>query len=153
MQQEGGGKLRLGLPHIFLTPDYHYVPGPRPTTSVTKRYLDFHFETLKDEAAEARAFGEGVYDEWVKGLQTKGNHRVNDAAKWEEWERQHVPRADQVARVLKTLDTVSFPKYNESLQGRLNGAAALPQRPAVKTGKPSCLSYISTSASSTPLSS
>lgn len=55
---------------------------------LTKVYWKPHIEEIKRQYQEVLALGSASAEEWVKGLESEGRERLNDAARWEQWEAQ-----------------------------------------------------------------
>lgn len=85
--------LMAALPFIFLTNELHVLSsatlqtGQHPTSlQVTKHFYNFHVEEIKKEFEDVKAMGSATAEEWLKGLESRGRERRNDASRWERWE-------------------------------------------------------------------
>ncbi|KAM5477155.1 hypothetical protein MauCBS54593_000426 [Microsporum audouinii] len=81
------------LPFAFLTASLHYVSsvslrGSQPPVGMvlTKHFLMAQVEELKSRFEEVKALGPAAAEEWMKGLEGNGKEKINDAARWEQWE-------------------------------------------------------------------
>ena len=53
---------------------------------LTKLYWKPHIEEIKRQYQQVLELGSASAEEWVKGLESKGREKVNDASRWEQWE-------------------------------------------------------------------
>ena len=81
------------LPFAFISPGEHVVTSHALKTAngpidvqLTKVYWKPHIEEIKRQYQEVLELGSASAEEWVKGLDSKGRERLNDAARWEQWE-------------------------------------------------------------------
>lgn len=57
-----------------------------PALQISKYFLKSQIEDLKKEFENVKFLGSAATEEWVKGLDSLGKQRRNDAARWERWE-------------------------------------------------------------------
>lgn len=85
--------LLPALSFIFLTPSLHVVSSIALRNSaipsgveMKKHYYKLQIELLKQQFEDVKAMGPATAEEWVKGLEQDGKERMNEAARWEQWE-------------------------------------------------------------------
>lgn len=59
---------------------------PPLNLQLKKYFYQPHIDELEDKVIEVRALGNGVVEEWSKGLEASGRARREDAARFERWE-------------------------------------------------------------------
>jgi hypothetical protein len=59
---------------------------PPSDVKLTKHFYKPQVEEIQRRFHEARELGNASAEEWVKGLESEGRDRCNDAARWEQWE-------------------------------------------------------------------
>jgi hypothetical protein len=81
------------LPSIFLTQSNNCVSESTLQKSITpsdvgirKVYFNPHIKAIQAQFEEVKELGEGPVGEWKKGLELERMRRVQDAARWEQWE-------------------------------------------------------------------
>ncbi|OTA51939.1 hypothetical protein K449DRAFT_441084 [Hypoxylon sp. EC38] len=84
--------LRSALPFVLITsgmdiilPDVLQKGFAQPDLQVTKIYLSEHVEELKKEFASVESMGCATAEEWLKGLEARGQESLNDSMRWEKW--------------------------------------------------------------------
>ncbi|TFB06459.1 hypothetical protein CCMA1212_002273 [Trichoderma ghanense] len=84
--------IAAGAPTVFLTADLNVVTRqmmrntPMPTSvQLTKVFWPAQLESLRAELEDARRFGAGAVEEWVKGLESRGAEAIRDASRWDGW--------------------------------------------------------------------
>ncbi|OTA86245.1 hypothetical protein M434DRAFT_35872 [Hypoxylon sp. CO27-5] len=84
--------LRSALPFVLITsemdiisPDILQKGFVQPYLQVTKIYLSEHVEELKKEFASVESMGCATAEEWLKGLEARGQESLNDSMRWEKW--------------------------------------------------------------------
>src|ERR1700734_3663803 len=85
--------LTPGLSYGYFTPSLHYVGArtmkrntPPKRLQLTKCYFRPQIEDFLAKEAEARLLGPAVVSEWHKGIDSYGKERMDDAARFEDWE-------------------------------------------------------------------
>jgi hypothetical protein len=85
--------LLPGLPSAFVSQTGNYVTSvtlrngtPPSDVKLTKHFYKPQVEEIQRRFHEARELGNASAEEWVKGLESEGRDRCNDAARWEQWE-------------------------------------------------------------------
>lgn len=53
---------------------------------LAKYYYKPHIEEIKQRLNDARELGNASAEEWIKGLDGEGKERLQEAARWEQWE-------------------------------------------------------------------
>lgn len=101
IEQELALFLSSNFPHVLLPalPFAFISPGENIITShalkiangpievqLTKLYWKPHIEEIKRQYREVLELGSASAEEWVKGLESQGRERLNDVARWEQWE-------------------------------------------------------------------
>ncbi|KAK2624237.1 hypothetical protein QTJ16_006187 [Diplocarpon rosae] len=86
--------LMAALPFIFLTNELHVVSSDTlrsaqrpPSVQITKYFFNLQVEDIKKEFEEVKTMGSATAEEWLKGLDRRGQDRRNDAARWERWDK------------------------------------------------------------------
>ncbi|KAI0140165.1 hypothetical protein F4776DRAFT_615758 [Hypoxylon sp. NC0597] len=84
--------LRSALPFVLITsemdtisPDVLQKGFVQSDLQVTKIYLSEHVEDLKKEFASVESMGRATAEEWLKGLEARGQESLNDSMRWEKW--------------------------------------------------------------------
>ncbi|KAK3310344.1 uncharacterized protein B0T15DRAFT_34582 [Chaetomium strumarium] len=85
--------LLPALPFVFLSQNLDFFSptmlkqGQLPAdVQVTKWFLSSDVEALEKEFIRVKEMGQGTVNEWLKGLESRGNDLQNEATKWEKWE-------------------------------------------------------------------
>ncbi|OIW34739.1 hypothetical protein CONLIGDRAFT_568200, partial [Coniochaeta ligniaria NRRL 30616] len=80
------------LPFVHITKELHVVglstieQGQLPANvQVTKLFLASDVHEIKQEFISVKALGSGTMEEWLKGLESRGQSRLNESRKWEKW--------------------------------------------------------------------
>lgn len=80
------------LPFVHITKELHVVSlstieqGQLPANvQVTKLFLASDVQEIKQEFISVKALGSGTVEEWSKGLEHRGQSRLNESRKWEKW--------------------------------------------------------------------
>jgi hypothetical protein len=141
--------LLAALPFVFLTDDLHVVTSTDlqgsqlpANVQITKYFSKSQVNEIKAEFFEVQAMGPGTAEEWVKGLDSRGKAKRNDAAKWERWEQtsgvQRI-RSEAAAATVTTsvtgltqtsaVNALSFTKPLTNPGLPTAAAAGLPPRP------------------------
>ncbi len=55
------------------------------SVQVTKLFLASDVQEIKQEFISVKALGSGTLEEWLKGLELRGQSRLNESRKWEKW--------------------------------------------------------------------
>ncbi|KAK0618603.1 hypothetical protein B0T17DRAFT_345570 [Bombardia bombarda] len=81
------------LPFVFLTQELHLIStgtieqGQLPANvQITKLFSSSDVDAMEKEFLAVRDMGPGTVDEWLKGLDSRGNNLRHEASKWEKWE-------------------------------------------------------------------
>ena len=108
-----------------MTTELHIIPSSTLQTNkqpsslqISKYFLRSQVEDIKNEFNSVQVLGDAAAEEWVKGLDSLGKQRRNDAAKWERWAasggllkmRENSPADDKLAGSF--ISTVSQVNYN-----------------------------------------
>lgn len=64
---------------------------------VTKLFLASDVQEIKQEFISVKSLGSGTVEEWLKGLESRGRARLNEARKWEKW--AHTGSLQQIRQV------------------------------------------------------
>jgi hypothetical protein len=56
-----------------------------PNVDITKLFLASDVDEIKKEFFAVKGLGPGTLEEWFKGLESRGQTRLNEARKWEKW--------------------------------------------------------------------
>ncbi len=131
--QSPNASLRFGLPHIFLTPDLHYVANIQreqltPQLRVSKVYYLQDVRRIVSELEDAKSLGDGAADEWRKGLHDRGQDEMKNGARWEQWEASMQMGSD-LSQVLRKYDLSSFPQAVAQTPGKSYGGNIVPWMP------------------------
>ena len=80
------------LPFVHITKELHVVSlgtieqGLLPAdVQVTKLFLTSDVQEIKQEFIAVKTLGSGTVEEWLKGLEPRGQERANEFRKWEKW--------------------------------------------------------------------
>jgi hypothetical protein len=80
------------LPFVHITKELHVVSlstieqGQLPANvQVTKLFLASDVQKIKQEFISVKSLGSGPMEEWLKGLEPRGQARLSEARKWEKW--------------------------------------------------------------------
>ncbi|EPQ65919.1 Bgt-150 [Blumeria graminis f. sp. tritici] len=86
--------LLTALPSIFLSNELHIVPSVTLKNKlqcnkihISKRFSRAQIQEIKKEYEEVSAMGGATVEEWLKGLDSRGKRRRNDALRWERWQQ------------------------------------------------------------------
>ena len=52
---------------------------------VTKLFLASDVQEIKQELIAVKSLGSGTVEEWLKGLEPRGQARISEYRKWEKW--------------------------------------------------------------------
>ena len=81
------------LPFAFISSSNNYIPSTvlrgtttPPTLKLTKHYYKPHVKDVMLRLQNARDLGNASTDEWIKGLDSEGRDRLNEAVRWEQWD-------------------------------------------------------------------
>lgn len=81
------------LPFAFISSSNNYIPStvlrgttPPSTLKLTKHFYKPHVQDVMLRLENARELGNASTDEWIKGLDSEGRDRLNEAARWEQWD-------------------------------------------------------------------
>lgn len=81
------------LPFAFISSSNNYIPSTvlrgtttPPTLKLTKHYYKPHVKDVMLRLENARELGNASTDEWIKGLDSEGKDRLNEAVRWEQWD-------------------------------------------------------------------
>jgi len=81
------------LAFVFITNELHVVSSATlqcgqqpPAIQITKHFSKSQVDKIKKEFEEVKVLGSATVEEWLKGLDGRGQERRNDAARWERWE-------------------------------------------------------------------
>ena len=151
--------LLPALPFVFISSENHFIAAsalrntmPPANLQWTKHYYKPHIEDLRRQLNTVKELGSATAEEWIKGLDSEGKERMNDASRWEQWEAKgglkkvnirhnsrstslHGPRALETNRTGSKTDTLSNRSTPQSFcldskQEDSHGAATpLPARP------------------------
>lgn len=87
------GFLIPALPFAFISSSNNYIPStvlrgttPPPTLKLIKHYYKPHVKDVMLRLENARELGNASTDEWIKGLDSEGKDRLNEAVRWEQWD-------------------------------------------------------------------
>ena len=85
--------LLQALPFAFVTETNHYIThsvlrnaAAPPLVPLTKRYYKPHIEEIKRQFEDAKELGTASAEEWIKGLASRGQERLEEIIRWEQWE-------------------------------------------------------------------
>ena len=85
--------LLQALPFAFVTETNHYIAhsvlrsaAAPPLVPLTKRYYKPHIEEIKRQFEDAKELGTASAEEWIKGLASRGQERLEEIIRWEQWE-------------------------------------------------------------------
>lgn len=80
------------LPFVYVTKELNVVSlstvqqGQLPAdVQVTKLFLASDVQEIKQEFISVKSLGSGTMEEWLKGLEARGQARLNESRKWEKW--------------------------------------------------------------------
>ncbi|SZF05001.1 unnamed protein product [Blumeria hordei] len=86
--------LLTALPFIYLSNELHILPSTTlknklqsNTIHISKRFSRAQIQEIKKEYEDVSAMGGATVEEWLKGLDSRGKKRRNDALRWERWEQ------------------------------------------------------------------
>lgn len=54
---------------------------------MTKLFLSADVDEIETELASVKDMGPGAIEEWLKGLPSRRSQLLNEASKWEKWEK------------------------------------------------------------------
>jgi hypothetical protein len=86
--------LLPALPFSFITQSLNVIssitlrnstPQP-PGIQLVKYFFKPHIEEMKRKLEEVKSMGSATAEEWFKGLDATGKEKIQDAARWEQWE-------------------------------------------------------------------
>lgn len=105
--------LLPALPFAFVSDANHYLghnllrdASAPPTPYPTKRYYKPHVEDIKRQWEEVKELGAAPAEEWTKGLAGRGQKRLDDTIRWEQWESKGGLKKLNLPRQLKTVTSV-----------------------------------------------
>ena len=84
-----------GLPVLYFSNEHHIIPqttvkNPHNQAPlairILKTYYKPHVVDIQREYLQVKTLGSATADEWLKGLDGRGQEQKNDAARWEKWE-------------------------------------------------------------------
>lgn len=137
--------LMAALPFVFLTNELHVIPAATlqsgqqpPTVQIAKYFYQPYIERIKQEFEDVKALGQPTAEEWLKGLEGRGNEHRSDAGRWERWEAS--------GGLIKMRHTESLEDAKQNI-GSTNTNYNLP--PPVNNSRP--ITYNSLSSLSQPL--
>lgn len=85
--------LISALPFAFISSSNNYIPSivlrggtPPPTLKLTKHFYKLHIKDIMLRLENAKELGTASTDEWIKGLNSEGRDRLNEAVRWEQWD-------------------------------------------------------------------
>ena len=135
--------LLQALPSAFVTETDHYIAHSvlrnataPPLVPLTKRYYKPHIEEIKRQFEDAKELGTASAEEWTKGLASRGQERLEEIIRWEQWESKgglkkvntrpkvHVQAGNRVAKP-ETHSERSTPQ-SMAFSARLEGGQASP---------------------------
>ncbi|KAB5551174.1 hypothetical protein GE09DRAFT_1222980 [Coniochaeta sp. 2T2.1] len=80
------------LPFVHITKELHAVSLSTieqgqlpPSVQATKLFLASDVQEIKQEFISVKTLGSGTVEEWLKGLEARGQERINEFRKWEKW--------------------------------------------------------------------
>jgi len=83
----------LAIPFAFFTSSLNYVTSTflrqssvPPGVHLSKYYFRPQVEGIKSKLEEVRSLGSAAAEEWYKGLESAGQEKAIDAARFEQWE-------------------------------------------------------------------
>ena len=87
--------LLPALPFAFVSQSEDYVTStafrnitPSSDIQLTRHYYKKHIEDIKNQLDRVKELGPASAEEWTKGLKTVGKEKLNDSARWEQWEEK-----------------------------------------------------------------
>lgn len=85
--------LKPALTFALVTSSNHFIPSTLVRTNtapitllLTKVYYKPHLQAMESRLEEVKELGTATAEEWIKGLDREGKDRLNDSARWEQWE-------------------------------------------------------------------
>ena len=80
------------IPFAFVSKDNHYIAHnllknqTPPNLQMTKHFYKPSVENVMRRFENAKALGAATAEEWIKGLSSQGQERLEDIIRWEQWE-------------------------------------------------------------------
>lgn len=85
--------LISALPFAFISSSNNYIPSTvlrdttaPPTLKLTKHFYKPHVKDIMLRLENTKELGNASTDEWIKGLDSEGRDRLNEAVCWELWD-------------------------------------------------------------------
>ena len=85
--------LLPALPCAFVAESHHYVPSatirntvPPLNVQITKIYFKSHVKDIKRRFEIVKENGSDSASQWIEGLEAEGQEKLQEIAKWEQWE-------------------------------------------------------------------
>ena len=135
--------LLRALPFASGTETNHYIAhsvlrnsAAPPPVPLTKRYYKPHIEDIKRRFEDAKELGTASAEEWLKGLASRGQERLEEIIRWEQWESKgglkkvntrpkvHVQAGSRVAKT--DIHSERSTPQSMALSARLEGGQASP---------------------------
>ncbi|KAF2146521.1 uncharacterized protein K452DRAFT_241344 [Aplosporella prunicola CBS 121167] len=136
------------LPYVFVTQHLDVVHSSSlgssqipPNVTISKWYYREQVQDIQRELEEVRSLGPAAAEEWFKGLAGQGKGRLQDAERWERWERKGgyqdlasmQSRADPSSSLTVSL-SVQHEPYTGLRQLPMNGIPRGVSRPGASFG-------------------
>jgi len=132
--------LLLALPFAFVSDTNHYIghnllrnTAAPPTPYPSKRYYKPHMGDIKRQCEDVKALGAGPAEEWTKGLAGRGQERLEDMIRWEQWESKGGLKKLNMPRQFKAVTSVSVGNKTVGIKPESHSDRSTPQSMVIST--------------------